>query len=162
MAAASGTARADVTAESKAEAKKHYDRAMGLNEDGQVAAAIIELKRCYEIAPHHTVLYNLGQAYISLGKPVEAVDALQRYLEEGDKAIHPARRAAVEREIARQKTRIALLVIRALPAGAMVSVDGDDVGKTPLANPVRVGVGRHVVSATAAGYEPGEASFFIR
>jgi tetratricopeptide (TPR) repeat protein len=94
-------ARAGTTANGRAEAKKHFDRAMELNEDGQVAEAVIELKRCYELSPHHTVLYNLGQAYIVLARPVEAVAALQRYLEEGGKAIKPARRTEVEEEIAR-------------------------------------------------------------
>jgi hypothetical protein len=154
-------ALADSTADARAEAKKHYDRAMELNEDGQVAEAVIELKRAYEIAPHHTVLYNLGQAYITLAKPVEAVAALQRYLDEGGKDIKPARRAEVEQEIARQKTRIATLEIRGLPDGAVVTIDGDEVGKAPLVAPLRVGVGKHVVAATAAGYEPGEAKIEI-
>jgi tetratricopeptide (TPR) repeat protein len=155
------TARADSAADARAEAKKHYDRAMELNEDGQVAEAVIELKRAYEIAPHHTVLYNLGQAYITLAKPVEAVAALQRYLDEGGKDIKPARRAEVEQEIARQKTRIATLDISGLPDGAVVTIDGDDVGRAPLVAPLRVGVGKHVVAATAAGYEPGEAKIEI-
>jgi PEGA domain len=154
-------ARADSTVDARAEAKKHYDRAMQLNEDGQVAEAVIELKRCYELSPHHTVLYNLGQAYITLASPVEAVSALQRYLDEGGKDIKPARRAEVEQEIARQKTRIATLDISGLPDGAVVTIDGDDVGKAPLVAPLRVGLGKHVVAATAAGYEPGEAKIEI-
>ena len=154
-------ARADSTVNARAEAKKHFDRAMELNEDGQVAEAVIELKRCYELSPHHTVLYNLGQAYITLAKPVEAVAALQRYLDEGGKAIKPARRDEVEQEIARQKTRIATLEIRGLPDGAVVTIDGEEAGKAPLAAPVRVGVGTHVVAVTAARYEPGEAKIEI-
>jgi hypothetical protein len=153
--------RAGPSADTKAEAKKHYDRAMELNEDGQTAGAIVELKRAYEIAPHHTVLYNLGQAYITLEKPVEAVDALKRYLAEGGKAIKPARRAEVENEITRQKTRIATLMIRGLPDGALVTIDGDDIGKAPLPGPVRVGVGKHVVGATATGYESGETELDV-
>jgi hypothetical protein len=159
--AAPVAARADTTSAARAEAKKHYDRAMELNEDGQTAEAVIELKRAYELAPHHTVLYNLGQAYITLAKPVEAVAALQRYLDEGGKAIKPARRTEVEQEIARQKTRIATLEIRGLPDGTMVTIDGDDVGTAPLASAVRVGVGKHVVAATAVGREPGEAKIEV-
>ena len=87
--------------------------------------------------------------------------ALQRYLDEGGKAIKPARRAEVEQEIARQKTRIATLEIRGLPEGALVMIDGDEAGKAPLAAPVRVGVGKHVVAATATGYEPGEVKIEI-
>ena len=161
LAAGPIAARADSAASARAEAKKHYDRAMELNEDGQTAEAVIELKRCYELSPHHTVLYNLGQAYITLAKPVEAVAALQRYLDEGGKAIKPARRAEVEQEIARQKTRIATLEIRGLPDGARVRVNGVDVGKAPLGRPVSVGIGDHIISATADGYEPAEVQVTV-
>jgi hypothetical protein len=154
-------ARADSTAKARAEAKKHFDRATELYEDGQVAEAVIELKRSYHLAPHHTILYNLGQAYATLAKPVEAVEALRRYLDEGGSAIKPARRAEVEQEIARQQNRIATLEIRGLPDGAVVTIDGDDIGKAPLGAPVRVGVGKHVVAATAVGYEPGEAKIEV-
>jgi len=159
--AAPVAARADSTADARAEAKKHYERAMELNEDGQAAEAVIELKRAYELAPHHTVLYNLGQAYITLAKPVEAVAALQRYLDEGGKAIKPDRRAEVETEIARQKTHIATLQIRGLPAGARVRVNGVDVGTAPFGKPISVGVGDHVVSATADGYDPAEVKVTV-
>jgi tetratricopeptide (TPR) repeat protein len=154
-------ARADSAAKARAEAKKHFDRAMELNNDGQVAEAVIEFKRAYEIAPQHTVLYNLGQAYITLAKPVEAVAALQRYLDEGGKDIKPARRAEVEQEIARQTTRIATLEIRGLPDGAQVRVNGADVGKAPLGKWISVGIGDHVVSATAEGYDPAEVKVTV-
>jgi hypothetical protein len=42
-----------------------------------------------------------------------------------------------------------------------VTIDGDDIGKAPLAAPVRVGVGKHVVEATAADCEPGEAKIEV-
>jgi hypothetical protein len=154
-------ARTDSAAKARAEAKKHFDRAMELNNDGQVAEAVIEFKRAYEIAPQHTVLYNLGQAYITLAKPVEAVAALQRYLDEGGKDIKPARRAEVEQEIARQTTRIATLEIRGLPDGAQVRVNGADVGKAPLGKWISVGIGDHVVSATAEGYDPAEVKVTV-
>lgn len=161
IAAGPSAVRADSAANARAEAKKHFDRALELNEDGQTAEAVIELNRCYELAPHHTVLYNLGQAYITLARPVEAVTALRRYLDEGGAAIKPARHAEVEQEIARQTTRIATLEIRGLPAGAVLTIDGDQVGKGPLVAPVRVGVGKHVVAATAAGYEPAEVQVTV-
>ena len=154
-------ARADSAASARAEAKKHFDRATELNDDGQVAEAVIELKRCYELSPHHTVLYDLGQAYITLAKPVEAVGALQRYLDQGGKAIKPARRAEVEQEIARQKPRIATLEIRGLPQGATVRLDGNEIGRAPISAPVRVGVGKHTIAAWADGYDSAEKEVVV-
>ena len=118
--------------------------------------AIIEFQRSYDLTKHFSVLYNIGQVYVSLAKPVEAIAAYEGYLVGGGKNIPKARRAEVEKEIARQKARIATLVFHILPDGATVRMDGNDIGKTPLAQPLSVGIGEHVVSATADGHQSAE------
>jgi hypothetical protein len=155
--AAPATARADA----KAEARRHFEYAKELIDDGQMAQAVIELQRCYEIMPHHTVLYNLGQAYVTMGKPVEAMDAFERYLKEGGGEISAERRAEVQKEIARQRVRIATLEIRGAPAGAVLRVDGKMVGVAPLYVPIRIGMGSHTVSATADDYRPAEQTVVL-
>jgi hypothetical protein len=155
--AAPQTARAGA----KEEARKHYDRAIELVDDGQLEGAIVEFQRSYDLTHHFAVLYNIGQVFVSLAKPVEAVDAYQRYLADGGKKIPTARRTEVEQEIARQKARIATLEIRGLPEGAGVRVDGKEIGKAPIAAPVRVGVGTHNIAATAEGYDPAETEVTV-
>jgi hypothetical protein len=155
--AAPQAARAGV----KEEARKHYDRAIELVDDGQLAEAIVEFRRSYDLTHHFAVLYNIGQVCVSLAKPVEAVDAYERYLVGGGKSIPAARRAEVEKEIARQKARIATLEFRGLPEGALVRLDGKEIGKAPVAAPVRVGVGTHTIAASAEGYDPGETEVTV-
>ena len=140
----------------KEEARKHYDRAIELIDDGQLAEAIVEFQRSYDLTKHFAVLYNIGQVYVSLAKPVEAITAYEGYLDGGGKKIPAARRTEVEHEIARQKARIATLEIHVVPDGAVVRVDGNEIGKSPLAQALSVGIGEHVVSATAEGHDPGE------
>jgi hypothetical protein len=161
MAVGPSATRANTQDDAKEEARKRFDRAMGLVEDGQYAEALIEFKRSYELLPHHAVLYNLGQTYILLAKPVEAAQALRRYLEEGGTAIKAKRRAEVEREIARQKARIATLELKVQPEGAVVRVDETEVGKAPLGAPVLVGIGEHLISATAEGHEPAQEKLTV-
>ena len=131
----------------KEEARKHYDRALELADDGQPEGAIVEFRRSYDLTHHFAVLYNIGHVYVSLARPVEAVDAYERYLTDGGKKIPAARRAEVEQEIARQKARIATLEIRGLPEGAVVRLDGKEIAKAPITAPVRVGVGTHTIAA---------------
>jgi tetratricopeptide (TPR) repeat protein len=145
----------------KEEARKHYDRAIELVDDGQLEGAIVEFQRSYDLTHHFAVLYNIGQVFVSLAKPVEAVDAYERYLKDGAKKIPAARRAEVEQEIARQKARIATLEIRGLPEGAVVRLDGKEIGKSPIAAPVRVGVGTHAIAASAEGYDPAETEVTV-
>ena len=149
-------AAAPAGADSKEEAKRHFDRALELVDEGGFEEAVIEFKRAYDLTPHYMVLFNLGQAYVGLGSPVEAVDTLKRYLEEGGDRIQPDRRAAVEAEIKRQQARIARLTITAKPDGGTVWVDEKEAGVTPLTAPVRVGIGRHVVLVRREGYLPSE------
>jgi hypothetical protein len=145
----------------KEEAREHYDRAMGLVDDGQLERAIVEFQRSYDLTNNFAVLYNIGQLFVALAKPVEAVDAYQRYLVGGGKSIPAARRAEVEKEIARQKARIATLVFRILPDGATVRVNGNEIGKTPIAQPLSVAIGEHVVSAAAENHEPAEVKVTV-
>ncbi len=141
-------------ADAKDEARRHFDRAVELVDDGQLEGALVEFQRSYDLTRHFAVLYNIGQVLVSLARPVEAFDAYQRYLAEGRDQVPAARRAEVEKEMARQKARIATLEIYGLPDGATVSVNGREMGKAPLAVSFRVAVGRYAIAATADGYDP--------
>jgi hypothetical protein len=145
----------------KEEARKHYDRAVELVDDGQLEGAIVEFQRSYDLTRHFAVLYNIGQVFVSLARPVEAVDAYERYLADGGKRVPPARRAEVEKEIVRQKARIATLEFRGLPRGAIVRVDGNEIGRAPISASVRVGVGKHTLAASAEGYDSAEKEVIV-
>ena len=108
----------------------------------------------YRITSHFAVLYNIGQSYVALGKPVEAISALERYLREGKDRIPADRSAQVRAQIAAEKAHTAELRIGTNVSGAAVSVDGQIVGSAPLTEPVRVTAGSHVVSVSVAG-KPG-------
>ena len=140
----------------KAEARKHFDRGLAQAKQGSYAGAIVEFNRAYEISPHFAVLYNLGQAYAALGQPVYAVQALKRYLNEGGNQVPAKRRNEVEADIARQDRQIASVTVRSQLAGAVIKVDGLDIGISPLPKAVRVNAGAHVFSASAPGYRPWE------
>ena len=155
------TAPQPARAGAKEEARKHYDRAVELVDDGQLAEAIIEFQRSYDLTKHFSVLYNIGQVYVSLAKPVEAIAAYEGYLVGGGKNIPAARRGEVEREIARQKARIATLEIHVLPEGAVVRVDGKEIGKAPISASVRVGLGTHTIGASAEGCDPAETEVTV-
>jgi hypothetical protein len=146
-------APAVVRAEPRAEAKQHFDRALELVDQGSLEQAVAEFQRAYDLLPHYAVLYNLGQAYVALGRSVEAVDALSRYLEQGGDKVPAKRRTEVKNEIARQQARIALVTITVEPAGAVVMVDDTKVGTAPLADAIRLTTGDHRVTARLDGYQ---------
>ncbi|MFZ5896732.1 MAG: hypothetical protein ACOY0T_37090 [Myxococcota bacterium] len=145
----------------KSVAAAHFARGVELANEGAYAEALIEFKRAYEQSPHYSVLYNIGQAYVGLGKPVQAVDALKRYLAEGGAQIALDRRRAVEAEIVKQFARTALVTVDVNVAGATVSVDGEIVGRSPLRDPVRLAIGTHRISARSDAGQQDERELTV-
>lgn len=135
-------------------ARQHFERGYAAAQRGELEVAVTEFERAYATSPNPSVLFNLGQAYASAGRPAEAVETLRRYLELGGDAISADRRALVESLVEYHSRDLAELVLDVAPAGAEVSVDGRVVGVAPFAKPLVVARGAHVVVARLAGHEP--------
>jgi hypothetical protein len=131
------------------EAGIHFQRAVGLYGEADYRAALVEFKRAYEIAPSTTVLYNLGQTYYQLQNYAEALSTFERYVAEGGSG----HKGEVENAINVLKTRVGKVDITTTTPGWEITVDDDLVGKTPLAKPVLVAIGRRKITAS----KPGEA-----
>lgn len=127
--------------------------AQGLERAGQsdYEGALREFTAAYELSPHFAVLYNIGQSLIALGRPLEAVDTLSKYLRDGQEQVPPDRRLQVETQISLLQSLFAELTITTDRPGALISVDGREVGRTPLYQPLRLAAGTHAVSAVVEG-----------
>jgi hypothetical protein len=135
---------------SKTEARERFDRGVRLFEKGDNAGALAEFKRANELIPTPLVLYNMGLVYAAMNRPVEAVDSLGAFLAQAPSAQRGQRKHAQE-ILDEQSTRIARLMVKtAVPA--TLDVDGIEVGRTPLTEPLRVASGAHIVGAQAPGY----------
>jgi len=145
----------------KEEARERYDRAMELVKEQDYQSALIEFQRAYELEPNFQVLFNIGQAHVALGRPIEAIDALTRFLSDGGAAVSSEQRKRTLDEIERQRAFVGEIILTVAPPGALVTVDGREIGKSPLPGPVRVGIGSHRVSVTAEGYVPFEKSLTV-
>jgi len=159
-----GLARADQTAPppaaaktppdaaTKADARQRFDQGVRLFEKGENAAALAEFKRAYDLIPNVLVLYNIGLVYAAMDRPVDAVDALDKVLD-GAAGLAPAQAQKARQVRADQAARIGeVMVVTDKPA--VIEVDGVEVGRTPLARPLRFASGAHVLSALAPGCLP--------
>jgi hypothetical protein len=124
-------------------AHEHFEQGYQLVQAGNLDGAIAEFERAYQLRPHFSVLYNLGQAYATLGRSVEAVDTLERYLSQAGSAISEARRGQVRETIAFHSTRIGVVHLSVAPAGARVSIDGTPIAPEAWTQPIRLNVGVH-------------------
>jgi tetratricopeptide (TPR) repeat protein len=120
---------------------------------GDYASALDKFTAAYKIFPSPKLWFNIGQANRDLGRPVEAVEAFDRFLTEAGDAPHEtlteARRSAAE-----LKTKLGQLQVTCPIDGAEITVDGKQVGSAPLGNMVWTTPGRHQVAAQLAGFSP--------
>ena len=129
-------------------AADHYARGTELAGQGLYEAALEQFNDAYAASPHFAVLYNIGQAQMALGRPLEAIEALSKYLRDGADQVPLSRREQVQAQIGLLESRLAELSITTNHQGAAVKVDGRDVGRTPLFQPIRLPAGMHTVTAS--------------
>jgi len=143
-AALAGPARADDPA--RAAASAYYSKGLELANQGQYDAALDQFASAYTKSPHFAVLYNIGQAQIALGRPLEAIAALSKYLRDGAEQVPLSRREQVQAQVALLESRLSELTVTTDTPGAVIRVDGHEVGTAPLFQPIRLAAGSHTVT----------------
>ncbi|HEY2405617.1 MAG TPA: tetratricopeptide repeat protein [Polyangiaceae bacterium] len=128
-------------------AHEHFERGVALSRKRSYAEALAEFQAAYDATPHFSVLYNIGQAQIALGRHAEASRTLQRYLDEGGANLEASRRVEVEASVARETEYTGAVEVAVDAAGALVSVDALAFGRSPLPQPIAVDPGPHTVAA---------------
>ena len=120
---------------------------------GDYATALDKFTAAYEIFPSPKLWFNIGQANRDLGRPVEAVAAFDRFLRDAGDA-PPETLAEARRSAAELKTKLGQIQVTCATDGAEITVDGKQVGSTPLGEMVWTTPGRHQVAVQHAGFSP--------
>jgi hypothetical protein len=143
--------RSEPSMTARAEAKARFTRGKQLVEEKDLPAALVEFQRAYTLVPSPITQLNIAFVYVQMRRPVEAADALDAAL--GSPDLPAAYAATARATLADQQARIGRIeVTTSLPA--TLELDGVEIGRTPLAEPLRVGEGLHTLAAMAAGCPP--------
>ncbi len=145
-------AGAAVAGDLRKEAADRFDHGLRLFNEGDNPGALLEFKRAYDLSGERSILVNVGLVYAEMGRPVEAVEALDKALAQPagipDAQVERGRRVRDE-----QSSRIGrLLVTTNVPA--QVEIDNLVVGRTPMAAPVPVASGIRLLAVVAPGQVP--------
>jgi hypothetical protein len=100
------------------------------------------------------LLYNLGQVSQELRDYPAAERYYTGYLQEGAGQIEASRKQEVEYELAKVRVRIASIAITCNLRDAEVFIDDVLIGKTPLADSVRVSTGQRRITGRLPGFAP--------
>jgi hypothetical protein len=149
----------DPSAQEVEEARKHFNEGVRLSASGkagEVAQALDEFQKAYDLIPNWRILYNIGQTSRHVRDHARSLRAFTQYLAEGKDEIPKARRQEVDREIAALQPLVARLELAGSEDGAEVRVDDKPAGKMPLSEPLYVNAGKHTVRVSREGKRPFE------
>jgi tetratricopeptide (TPR) repeat protein len=138
--------------DAKAEARSRFDGGLALFEEGNNTAALAEFQRAYDLIPNPVVLFNIGLVYAAMNRPAEASEALQKVVKE-PAGLAPDVVARANQALSQQLGRIAEIAITC-NVPATIELDNVETAKAPLAGPLKLAGGSHIVGAIAPGYTP--------
>jgi len=141
------------SSEAKAKAQALLNEGAQYYERAEFADALDKFDQAYEAFPSPKLLFNIGQASRELGRPVDAVEAFEKFLEQASEA-PPEMIAEARRSVDELLPRVGKLLIDCGISGAEITVDGKRVGESPISDLIRVEPGTHQVTVTHEGMTP--------
>ncbi|MBL8935161.1 MAG: PEGA domain-containing protein, partial [Archangium sp.] len=145
-----------------AKAKELAQAAQRLYKLARYAEAIAKFEEAYAIRPHPQITFNIGRCYEQLGEIAKAMRSYRDYLRLSPNA---ADRETVADAITNLERRLRekglqQLMVFSEPSNARITVDGKDLGNSPVS--VELIAGNHTLSVSAEGYEKAERSFVMQ
>ena len=141
------------TTQAKAKAQLLLTEGSALYEKGDYADALEKFKAAFATYDSPKLLFNIGQANRDLGRPVEALEAFEQFLV-GARDAAPETIEDAQRSIEELQKKLGRLRVDCQTDNATVSLDGKDVGLTPLAKLLWAVPGRHQVTARHWSFPP--------
>jgi PEGA domain/Tetratricopeptide repeat len=126
-----------------------------LLEQQDFAGALERYDRAWAEYPNPRILINRATALTKMGRLHEAANSYAAYLR--DPRAEASRMSAVRTELAALDARVGQLEIGVAEPGAMIVLDGVDLGPSPQELVLRVAPGRHELAARKSGYTPAQA-----
>jgi hypothetical protein len=129
-------------------ARARFKEGVEYFDKGQFELARAAFLQAYALKKHPAVLLNLAWSCVKSGHVVEGERYFKQFLSEGSE-ITDKQRADANDGLNQAHAKLGRIEIAGAPAGTEVSVDGENQGATPLADPVYVEAGAHAVKLRA-------------
>lgn len=143
--------------EDAADAATLFKQGKELYGEGKYQEAYEAYNKAWELQQGFDIAGNLGNVEMKLGKYSDAAVHLRYVIANLPPSYDPERRDAVlsrTKELLNEAlTHVALVTVAIEPEGASVSVDGKEIGTTPLADELVLSKGEHKLVAKLDGHE---------
>jgi len=147
-----------VLADEKTEAKKHFEAGLSLQKAEDFKGAAVEFEMSVRLYETKSGLYNLANCYRAIHRYSEALDTFRLLNSRYEGKMDLEMKEDVDRQIREIETLVASLTINVDTEGADIEVDGNSVGKSPLAGPILLGPGEHSIIVSLDSYEKIETT----
>lgn len=161
-------------AEAKAAARKLLDggdgflkkgdqyarRKRGADATAQYERALAAYQKAFELVPNPQILFPVAVAEEKLERWADAARDFRRFLTQVAEP-DPTLKADAERRLEAAKLHIGVLALVIDPEDTHVSLDGVELGVSPLSEPLFLAPGDYTLGFSADGYEPLEQSVTI-
>src|SRR5690606_11797854 len=146
-------------------ARSHFRAGVNLLQDPDGARyeeAYAQFKAAYAESPSWKILNNFGITAMKLERDGEAIDAFQKYLDEGGQQVSAEEREQTQRDLDTLKASIVTVTVKVEPSGVRLTderitnrggnitnqyaLDGDEIV-------LRIRPGSHRITAHLSGYE---------
>ena len=152
--------RAAASASDKVRAKELFEKGLRLLKADRLEEAVDAFRRSRRAYPTRGNTQNLALALKRLGRLGEAHEVMDALLS-GFLDLPERERQLAEEELAELKKKTGAILVRGAAAGATVTVDGRERGKTPTRVPIRVTAGERDIRVVADGEEILEVAVLI-
>jgi tetratricopeptide (TPR) repeat protein len=121
-----------------------------LYEKDDFQGALSKFQQAYDKFPSPKLFWNISQALRGLSRNAEALETLERFLAEAKDA-NPEYQTQATAQVAQLNAKLGRVMIDCDQPGAIVSVDGKEMGTIPLAKPIILDPGEHQMSVAWQG-----------
>jgi hypothetical protein len=142
--------RADGNTDGRVQAKALVVEGARLLRRGEAQTALQRFQSAYDLYPSPKIHFDFGLAYKTLGRPVEAVQAFQKFLADASDADREERMQAW-RMLDELMRRVVSLELTCSESGAEIFLDGHPRGRTPRSEPLVLEPGVHELVVKAPG-----------
>jgi hypothetical protein len=138
-------ARADSSETELREAKLRFDEGIGRVQAGDLEGARRSFQQSLAVTPTQSAMFNLALVEERTGRTLEALAHFRQYTQRY--ALAGEERGQVQKHVTDLSEKTGHIDVQA-PYGTVLSLDGvANAGTTPLAEPLDVAPGRHVIEA---------------
>ena len=144
---------------------KKGDRLARRKKDAEAAAeyerALAAYDKSFEMHPDAKTLLVTAAVQVKLGRWLEASNRYERALAETEVPLDEKNRAKAQAGFDEARAHLGVVVMTVEPEGAVVTLDGAEIGTAPLAKPLVLKPGEYALAITLEEFVPLETKLVV-